>query len=163
MLHAFAAAVCRAQRRADCAAPPGSWREPEQFFHGAADSSYTPLVGAVGEGDKGCWRIRRGMPLSGSCSNEGADSYDPQVAHNIHFSGEALSFLEIIFEQKPRLGGAPNSPIWTRGCSTPPPMDGPTITLEIAVEHRSSPRACATTRPRFAVRERQASGAPPVA
>jgi ankyrin repeat protein len=76
---------------------------PNAYFM-AGDSRYTPLVGAIGEGEEG----RPGHPqrdaLVRLLLDRGADPYDVQVAYNIHFNGKVLWYLELVYAHTHRTG-----------------------------------------------------------
>jgi len=77
--------------------------DPNVYFM-AGDSKYTPLVGAIGEGEEGRPAHAQRDALVGLLLDRGAEGYDQQVVYNIHFSGKVLWFLEAIYEQSRRLG-----------------------------------------------------------
>ena len=70
----------------------------------AGGSKYTPLVGAIGEGEEGRPAHPRRNALVGLLLERGAEPYDIQVLYNIHFSGKVLWYLELIREHSRRLG-----------------------------------------------------------
>jgi ankyrin repeat protein len=76
---------------------------PNAYFM-AGNSQYTPLVGAIGEGEEG----RPGHPqrdaLVRLLLERGADPYDLQVAYNIHFNGKVLWYLDLVYEHTHRTG-----------------------------------------------------------
>lgn len=79
--------------------------DPNVYFM-AGGSKYTPLVGAIGEGEEG----RAGHPqrdaLVRLLLERGAEPYDNQVLYNIHFNGKVLWYLERIHAHSLRLGRA---------------------------------------------------------
>jgi uncharacterized protein len=76
---------------------------PNVYFM-AGGSRYTPLVGVIGEGEED----RPGHPkreaLARLLLERGADPYDIQVFYNIHFRGDVLWFLKLIYAHTTRLG-----------------------------------------------------------
>jgi ankyrin repeat protein len=71
--------------------------DPNCFFM-AGDSRYTPLVGAIGEGEEERPAHPARDPLVDLLLARGADPYDSQVIYNIHFHGDVLWFLERSYE-----------------------------------------------------------------
>jgi uncharacterized protein len=69
--------------------------DPNAFFM-AGDSRYTPLVGAIGEGEEDRPPHPRRDELVRMLLDRGAEPYDIQVVYNIHFHGNVLWFLELI-------------------------------------------------------------------
>ncbi|MBA2306257.1 MAG: ankyrin repeat domain-containing protein [Acidobacteria bacterium] len=76
---------------------------PNVYFM-AGDSRYTPLVGAIGEGEEGRPGHQQRDALVRLLLERGANPYDEQVIYNIHFRGKALWFLELIYEHARRSG-----------------------------------------------------------
>ena len=74
---------------------------PNVYFM-AGDSAYTPLTGAIGEGEEGRPPHQQRDALVRLLLERGANPYDQQVIYNIHFKGEVLWFLELIYEQTRR-------------------------------------------------------------
>ena len=70
----------------------------------AGDSKYTPLVGAIGEGEEGRPAHPQRDELVRLLLDRGAEPYDGQVTYNIHFNGKVLWFLELIYDHSRRLG-----------------------------------------------------------
>ena len=109
--------------------------DPNVYFM-AGGSSYTPLVGAIGEGEEGRPAHPRRDELVRLLLDRGAEPYDSQVVYNIHFSGKVLWFLELIYEHSRKLGREKDwlDPEWTMldagGYGT-----GARWHLDIAVEH----------------------------
>jgi ankyrin repeat protein len=109
--------------------------DPDAYFM-AGDSRYTPLVGAIGEGEEDRPAHSRRDELVGLLLDRGAEPYDIQVLYNIHFHGDALWFLELIHERSVVLGRAADwaDPDW-------PMLDmggygsGARYVLEMAIRH----------------------------
>jgi ankyrin repeat protein len=78
---------------------------PNVYFMAGA-SEYTPLVGAIGEGEEGRPAHQQRDALVRLLLERGADPYDLQVGYNIHFNGKVLWFLEMIYEHSCRIGRA---------------------------------------------------------
>ena len=78
-----------------------SGADPNAFFM-AGDSRYTPLVGAMGEGEEGRPPHPRRDELARLLLERGADPYDRQVIYNLHFGGPILWYLELIHELTPK-------------------------------------------------------------
>jgi ankyrin repeat protein len=76
---------------------------PNVYFM-AGDSRYTPLTGAIGEGEEGRPAHQQRDALVRLLLERGANPYDGQVIYNIHFTGKALWFLELIYEHAVRTG-----------------------------------------------------------
>jgi ankyrin repeat protein len=87
--------------------------DPNVFFM-AGDSRYTPLVGAIGEGEEDRPPHPRRDELVRLLLDRGAEPYDIQVIYNIHFHGNVLWFLELIHERSLELGRAADwdNPDW---------------------------------------------------
>jgi ankyrin repeat protein len=102
----------------------------------AGGSSYTPLVGAIGEGEEGRPGHPRRDALVALLLDRGAESYDQQVVYNIHFSGKVLWFLRVIHEHSRRLGREKDwaDPEW-KMLDMGGYGSGARWHLEIAVEH----------------------------
>ena len=64
----------------------------------AGSSAYTPLTGAIGEGEEGRPAHQQRDALVRLLLERGANPYDQQVVYNIHFNGKVLWFLELIYE-----------------------------------------------------------------
>lgn len=77
--------------------------DPNAFFM-AGDSRYTPLVGAIGEGEEDRPPHPRRDELVRLLLERGAEPYDLQVVYDIHFQGDVLWFLERMYETALRLG-----------------------------------------------------------
>ena len=78
---------------------------PNVYFM-AGSSSYTPLTGAIGEGEEGRPAHQQRDALVRLLLERGANPYDEQVVYNIHFNGKVLWFLELIYEHALRTGRA---------------------------------------------------------
>ena len=115
--------------------------DPNVYFM-AGNSRYTPLTGAIGEGEEGRPAHQQRDALVRLLLDRGANPYDSQVTYNIHFSGHVLWFLELIHEHAVRTGRAADwaDPEWRMldagGYGT-----GARWFLEIAVEHNDVPLA----------------------
>jgi ankyrin repeat protein len=109
--------------------------DPNAYFMAGA-SRYTPLVGAIGEGEEGRAAHPRRDALVRLLLERGADPYDLQVGYNIHFNGKVLWFLEMIYDHCRRTGRESDwaDPDWTmlnqRGYGS-----GARWYLDVAVEH----------------------------
>jgi ankyrin repeat protein len=77
--------------------------DPNAYFM-AGGSQYTPLVGAIGEGEEGRPAHSQRDALVRLLLERGANPFDGQVTYNIHFSGEVLWFLELAYEHTHRIG-----------------------------------------------------------
>ncbi len=77
--------------------------DPNAYFMAGA-SSYTPLVGAIGEGEEGRPAHQQRDALVRLLLERGANPYDSQVVYNIHFNGNVLWFLELIYQHTVRVG-----------------------------------------------------------
>jgi len=88
--------------------------DPNAFFM-AGDSRYTPLVGAIGEGEEYRPAHPRRDELVRLLLDRGADPYDVQVGYNIHFHGNVLWWLRLVHEFSVKAGRAAdwNDPAWT--------------------------------------------------
>ena len=77
--------------------------DPNAYFM-AGDSRYTPMVGAIGEGEEGRPAHPHRDALVQLLLERGAEPYDQQVGYNIHFKGDALWWLKLIYERSVQLG-----------------------------------------------------------
>jgi ankyrin repeat protein len=77
--------------------------DPNAYFM-AGGSRYTPLVGVVGEGEEERPAHPQRAVLAKLLLERGANPYDIQVGYNIHFHGNVLWFLELIYEHSVRQG-----------------------------------------------------------
>jgi uncharacterized protein len=108
---------------------------PNVYFM-AGDSQYTPLTGAIGEGEEGRPAHQQRDALVRLLLERGANPYDQQVTYNIHFNGKVLWFLELIYEHALRTGRTADwaDPEWQMlnagGYGT-----GARWFLDVAVEH----------------------------
>jgi ankyrin repeat protein len=108
---------------------------PNVYFM-AGDSRYTPLTGAIGEGEEGRRAHQQRDALVRLLLERGANPYDQQVTYNIHFNGKVLWFLELIYEHALRTGRTADwaDPEWQMlnagGYGT-----GARWFLDVAVEH----------------------------
>lgn len=71
--------------------------DPNAFFM-AGSSKYTPLVGAIGEGEENRPPHPRRDELVRLLLERGAEPYDGQVIYNIHFHGNVLWWLKLMHE-----------------------------------------------------------------
>lgn len=77
--------------------------DPRAYFM-AGDSHYTPLVGAIGEGEEDRPPHPQRDALVRLLLERGADPYDNQVVYNIHFHADVLWFLELSYARSVELG-----------------------------------------------------------
>lgn len=77
--------------------------DPNAYFM-AGESRYTPLVGAIGEGEEDRPAHPRRDALVRLLLDRGAEPYDGQVAYNIHFKGDMLWWLQLIYDRSVALG-----------------------------------------------------------
>ena len=77
--------------------------DPNAYFM-AGGSRYTPLVGAIGEGEEGRPAHSQRDALVRLLLERGADPYDVQVAYNMHVNGKVLWYLELVYEHTHRTG-----------------------------------------------------------
>ena len=70
----------------------------------AGGSRYTPLVGAIGEGEEDRPRHPQRDALVRLLLERGAEPYDIQVLYNTHFHGDQRWFLELMHEHSVRAG-----------------------------------------------------------
>ncbi len=68
----------------------------------AGNSRYTPLVGAIGEGEEGRPAHSKRDALVRLLLERGADPYDVQVAYNMHFNGQVRWYLDLVAAHSPR-------------------------------------------------------------
>ena len=77
--------------------------DPNAYFV-AGNSSYTPLTGIIGEGEEN----RPPHPQRGALTRllleRGAEPYDSQVIYNIHFHGQILWYLKLMYEFSVKAG-----------------------------------------------------------
>jgi uncharacterized protein len=76
---------------------------PNVFFK-AGGSNYTPLVGAIGEGEEGRPPHQQRDALVGLLLERGAQPYDIQVVYNLNFNRNAFWYLKTIHEHSLRIG-----------------------------------------------------------
>jgi uncharacterized protein len=109
--------------------------DPNVFFM-AGSSSYTPLTGAIGEGEEGRPPHQQRDAIVRLLLDRGADPYDSQVVYNIHFNGKVLWYLKLIYEHAHRTGRAADwaDPEW-RMLSAGGYGTGARWFLDAAVEH----------------------------
>lgn len=85
--------------------------DPNAYFM-AGDSRYTPLVGAIGEGEEDRPPHPRRDELVRLLLDHGAEfasspgNYNGQVLYNIHFHGRVLWYLKLMYEYSVRRGRA---------------------------------------------------------
>jgi hypothetical protein len=77
--------------------------DPNAYFM-AGSSRYTPLVGAIGEGEEGRPAHSQREALVRLLLERGANPYDLQVAYNIHFNGKVLWYLKQVYDHTARQG-----------------------------------------------------------
>jgi ankyrin repeat protein len=77
--------------------------DPNAYFM-AGDSRYTPLVGAIGEGEEDRPPHPQRDPLVRLLLERGAEPYDIQVIYDIHFHGDVLWFLKLMYEYSVKAG-----------------------------------------------------------
>src|SRR5205814_1842397 len=77
--------------------------DPNAYFM-AGNSHYTPLTGVIGEGEEDRPPHPRRNELVRLLLERGAEPYDGQVIYNIHFHGDVLWFLELMYERAVQLG-----------------------------------------------------------
>ena len=77
--------------------------DPNVYFM-AGDSRYTPLVGAIGEGEEDRPPHPHRDALARLLLEGGGEPYDIQVIYNIHFQGKVLWFLKLMYEYAVKLG-----------------------------------------------------------
>ncbi|MGH7507586.1 MAG: ankyrin repeat domain-containing protein, partial [Longimicrobiales bacterium] len=75
--------------------------DPNAYFM-AGDSRYTPLVGVIGEGEEDRPPHPQRDALVRLLLDRGAEPYDSQVLYNIHFHGNVLWFLKLIYDESVR-------------------------------------------------------------
>ena len=87
---------------------------PNSYFM-AGDSQYTPLVGAIGEGEENRPPHPRRDNLVKLLLERGANPFDMQVTYNTHFDGDILWLLELQYEFsiKSGAGDAWADPAWS--------------------------------------------------
>jgi ankyrin repeat protein len=109
--------------------------DPNVYFM-AGDSRYTPLSGAIGEGEEGRPGHQQRDALVRLLLERGANPYDQQVTYNIHFKGKVLWFLELIYEHALRTGRGADweDPEW-RMLNAGGYGTGARWFLDVAVEH----------------------------
>jgi ankyrin repeat protein len=77
--------------------------DPNAYFM-AGDSRYTPLTGAIGEGEEDRPPHPQRDALVQLLLERGAEPYDGQVIYNIHFRGDVLWFAKLMYERAIQLG-----------------------------------------------------------
>jgi ankyrin repeat protein len=77
--------------------------DPNAYFK-AGNCRYTPLVGVIGEGEENRPPHPQREALTRLLLERGAEPYDTQVFYNIHFHGDVLWFLELIYAQAVKSG-----------------------------------------------------------
>jgi ankyrin repeat protein len=77
--------------------------DPNAYFM-AGDSRYSPLTGVIGEGEEDRRPHPRRDALTRLLLERGAEPFDMQVFYNIHFHGDVLWYLEIIYEHTLQIG-----------------------------------------------------------
>lgn len=92
-------AVAIARLLLDCGADPNS-------FFMAGDSSYTPLVGVIGEGEEDRPPHPKRDELVRLLLERGANPFDMQVTYNTNFKGDILWLMKLIYEYSVKQGRA---------------------------------------------------------
>jgi ankyrin repeat protein len=77
--------------------------DPNAYFM-AGDSRYTPLVGAIGEGEEGRPPHPHRDELVRLLLERGAEPYDVQVIYNIHSHGKILWWMKLMHEFSVKAG-----------------------------------------------------------
>jgi uncharacterized protein len=77
--------------------------EPNAYFM-AGDSRYSPLTGVVGLGEEDRPPHPRRDELTRLLLDRGANPYDGQVFYNVHFTGDVLWYLKLIYEHTLKAG-----------------------------------------------------------
>ena len=77
--------------------------DPNAYFK-AGDSRYTPLVGVIGEGEESRPPHPQRDALVGLLLERDAEPYDTQVIYNIHFQGDILWFMKLMYQHAVRRG-----------------------------------------------------------
>jgi ankyrin repeat protein len=112
--------------------------DPNAYFM-AGDSRYSPMTGVVGEGEEGRKPHPRRDALARLLLERGANPYDVQVFYNLHFNGDVLWYLKLIYEQTITSGRAADwaDPTWSMidmgGYGS-----GARFCLDIAVDHNDT-------------------------
>ena len=111
--------------------------DPNAHFM-AGDSRYTPLVGAVGEGEEDRPPHPQRDALVRLLLERGAEPYDMQVVYNVHFRGDILWWMELMYEHALRLGRQADwdDPEW-RMLDMGPYGSGARWHLEVALTHNN--------------------------
>jgi ankyrin repeat protein len=134
---------------------------PNAYFM-AGDSRYTPLVGVIGEGEEDRPPHPRRDELARLLLEYGAEPYDIQVVYNIHFHGDVLWFLKLMYEFSVKAGRKADwdDPSWSM-LNMGGYGSGARWHLDIALAHNdrelaewilthgASPNAAPATDPRF--------------
>jgi ankyrin repeat protein len=92
---------------------------PNAYFK-AGDSRYTPLVGAIGEGEENRPPHSHRDALVQLLIERGANPYDGQVIYNTHFNGDVEWYLEMAYAHAVKTGREsdwtdPNWPMFDMG------------------------------------------------
>src|SRR5205814_9587449 len=77
--------------------------DPNAYFM-AGNSHYTPLTGAIGEGEEDRPPHPRRDELVRLLLERGAEPYDGQVIYNIHFHGRVFWWLKLMHEFSMKAG-----------------------------------------------------------
>lgn len=109
--------------------------DPNAYFL-AGGSRYTPLTGAIGEGEEDRPPHPRRDELARLLLDRGAEPYDTQVIYNIHFHGRVLWWLKLMHEYSVKAGRAADwaDPEW-RMLAMGGYGSGARWHLRIAIEH----------------------------
>ncbi|MEP6690579.1 MAG: ankyrin repeat domain-containing protein [Gemmatimonadaceae bacterium] len=79
--------------------------DPNSYYPGGSDGiRYSALTCVIGEGEENASRHPRFAELTQLLLDRGAEPYDIQVLYNMHFHGDILWFLELMFARAVRLG-----------------------------------------------------------
>jgi ankyrin repeat protein len=106
--------------------------DPNAYFM-AGDSRYTPLVGAIGEGEENRPAHTRRDELARLLLERGAEPYDVQVLYNVHFQGKVPWWMNLMYEFSVKAGRKADwdDPAW----HMLDPGGGPQWHFRVAVEH----------------------------
>jgi uncharacterized protein len=77
--------------------------DPNAYFM-AGDSRYSPLTGVVGLGEEDRPPHPRRDELARLLLERGANPYDVQVFYDVHFNGDVLWYLKLIYERTHEIG-----------------------------------------------------------
>lgn len=77
--------------------------DPNVYFM-AGNSRYTPLTGVIGEGEENRPPHPERNALTRLLLEHGAEPYDGQVIYNIHFHGQILWYVKLMYEFSAKAG-----------------------------------------------------------